>query len=148
MARRRGYQTGIPPFRAGVIALISIALITYFVFSRDNPFSHPFELKAVFQNSSNLAPRSPVRVAGIAVGKVVGVTPLPNGTSKVRMQLQKRALPIHADARLKIRPRIFLGGNFVVDLFAGSPSAPVLHDGDTIPLTQTAAPVQLGDVIS
>src|SRR5919198_6166762 len=113
MGRRRGYQAGISAFRAGVIALISIALVTYFVFSKSNPFSHPFELNAVFQDSSNLAPRSPVRVAGIDVGKVVDVKTLPNETSKVRMQLQKRALPVHADARLKIRPRIFLGGNFV-----------------------------------
>ena len=133
----------MPTFRAGVLAIALIALVTYFVFSGANPFSHRFELNAVFQTSSNLSTRSPVRIAGIEVGKVKEVKALSNGTSRVRMELDKRALPIHADAQLKIRPRLFLGGNFVVDLNAGSPSAPVLKDGATIPLTQTQAPVIL-----
>ena len=148
MAGRGRQPGGMPTFRAGVLAIALIALVTYFVFSGANPFSHRFELNAVFQTSSNLSTRSPVRIAGIEVGKVKEVKALSNGTSRVRMELDKRALPIHADAQLKIRPRLFLGGNFVVDLNAGSPSAPVLKDGATIPLTQTQAPVQLGDVFA
>ena len=42
------------------------------------------------------------------------------------------------DATAKIRPRIFLEGNFFVDLKPGSPGAPVLDAGDTIKVTQTA----------
>ena len=38
-------------------------------------------------------------------------------------------LPIKEDARLKIRPRIFLEGNWFVDVTPGSPSAPVLDGG-------------------
>ena len=34
---------------------------------------------------------------------------------------RQAGLPIHRDARLKIRPRIFLEGNFFVDLKPGSP---------------------------
>src|SRR5262245_63506119 len=35
-----------------------------------------------------------------------------------------------------IRPRIFLEGNFFVDVSPGSPDAPALHDGDRIPISQ------------
>ena len=49
---------------------------------------------------------------------------------------------------MKIRPRVFLEGNFFVDIKPGSPSAPTLDSGKTIPTTQTAAPVQFGDVLS
>jgi virulence factor Mce-like protein len=148
MGGRRGQRSRISPFGAGLLTIVLITLVWYFAFTGANPFSSPFELNAVFQTSSNLSPRSPVRVAGIQVGKVTEVEALPNGTSRVRMELEDRGLPIHADTQLKIRPRLFLGGNFVVDLHAGSPSAPILDDGATIPLTQTQAPVQLGDVIA
>ena len=49
---------------------------------------------------------------------------------------------------MKIRPRIFLEGNFFVDVSPGSPSAPQLHDGDRLPINQTSAPVQLDQVLS
>ena len=52
-------------------------------------------------------------------------------------------MPIHKDATLKIRPRLFLEGNFFVDMTAGTPGRPTIDDGDTIPVTQTAYPVQL-----
>ena len=62
--------------------------------------------------------------------------------------MEDEGLPIKEDAELKIRPRIFLEGNFFVDLEPGTPSAGELDDGGTIPATQTAAPVQLGDVLT
>jgi virulence factor Mce-like protein len=136
------------PVRAGLIGIAVVVLFGYWAYTQANPFASPFELQAVFRESSNLQPRSPVRVAGIQVGEVTSVESLANGTARVRMELEDRALPVHEDAELKIRPRIFLEGNFFVDLHAGSPSAAELDDGATIPLTQTAAPVQLGDVLA
>ena len=65
----------------------------------------------------------------------------------VTMHIDDNGLPLHSDARLKIRPRIFLEGNYFVDLEPGSPSAKKLEDGDTVPVTQTAAPVGLGRVL-
>ena len=49
---------------------------------------------------------------------------------------------------MKIRPRIFLEGNFFVDLKPGTPAAPTLDDGDTIPITQTSTPVQLDQILT
>ena len=63
------------------------------------------------------------------------------------MRIDKQGLPIHKDATLQVRPRIFLEGNFFVDLHPGSPSAPTLGDGDTIPVNQTAAPVQIDQIL-
>src|SRR4029078_13570987 len=66
----------------------------------------------------------------------------------VTMELQDKGLPIKKDAELKIRPRIFLEGNFFVDVVPGSPSGDDLPDGGVIPVTQTAAPVQFGDLLT
>ena len=48
---------------------------------------------------------------------------------------------------MKIRPRIFLEGNWFVELQPGSPSAPTFSSGATIPITQTSNPVQLDQVL-
>jgi hypothetical protein len=64
------------------------------------------------------------------------------------MELKDEALPLHTDARLQIRPRILLEGNYFVDLKPGSPSAGDLADGSTLPVSQTASSVTLSDVLS
>ena len=99
---------------------------------------------------NNLKPKSPVRIAGVEVGKVTKVEPVESGkgAAEVTMQLQDKGLPIKKDAELKIRPRIFLEGNFFVDMEPGSPSEDDLPDGGVIPVTQTASPVQFGDLLT
>jgi phospholipid/cholesterol/gamma-HCH transport system substrate-binding protein len=144
---RRGGR--LTPFQAGALTIALIVVATYFGFSKDIPFTRPFELKAVFSNAQNIGLKSPVRIAGVEVGKVSKVEPAADDAQAtvVTMKLQDKALPIHKDAELKIRPRIFLEGNFFVDVRPGRPSAPTVKDGDTIPMTQTAAPVQLDQVL-
>ena len=60
-------------------------------------------------------------------------------TAIVTMAIAEAGLPINKDATLKIRPRIFLEGNFFVDLEPGhARRARDCRDGGTIPITQTA----------
>jgi ABC-type transporter Mla subunit MlaD len=94
----------------------------------------------------NIKGKSPVRIAGVNVGKVTSIKREGN-TGVVSMEIESRGLPIHSDATAKIRPRIFLEGNWFVDLLPGSPSAPALSSGSTLPITQTADPVQLDQVL-
>jgi phospholipid/cholesterol/gamma-HCH transport system substrate-binding protein len=147
MSRR---SNGMSPFRAGILALVIVGLFAYFGFTKANPFANPYEFKAVFNDVNNLKPNSPVRIAGVEVGKVLKVEPVTEGkgAAEVTMEVEDKGLPIKDDAELKIRPRIFLEGNFFVDLEPGSPSAAELDDGGTIPVTQTAAPVQWGDLLT
>ncbi|MEA2438588.1 MAG: phospholipid/cholesterol/gamma-HCH transport system substrate-binding protein [Thermoleophilaceae bacterium] len=144
--RRNG---GMSPAKAGIIALVVIVILTFEGFTRFSPFKSPFELKATFHSVNNLQPKSPVRIAGVNVGAVTEVKPLGSGKgAQVTMEIQDVGLPIHTDAQMKIRPRIFLEGNFFVDVLPGSPSAPDVKSGDTIPVNQTSTPVQLGDLLT
>jgi phospholipid/cholesterol/gamma-HCH transport system substrate-binding protein len=138
------------PFRAGVIAIVLVALFSYFGFTKANPFAHPYELHAVFDNVNNLKPNSPVRIAGVDVGKVTKVEPISEGegAARVTMEIKDKGLPIHKDATVKVRSRIFLEGNFFIALAPGSPSAPEMPDGGTIPVNHTAAPVQFGQLLT
>ena len=114
-----------------LILIVLIAILAYVAFSPSLPFSSPYEVKAVFSNAANIQARSPVRIAGVNVGKVVGVDAAPDAQAAVlTLEIEDDGLPIHADATAKIRPRIFLEGNFFVDLSPGTPTAPELGDGD------------------
>jgi virulence factor Mce-like protein len=137
------------PFRAGVIALSVIAVISYFGFTKSNPLASHYEIKAAFATANDIKPKSPVRIAGVNVGKVTRIEHIDGGRGAlVTMQIDDEGLPIHRDARMKIRPRIFLEGNYFVDVQPGSPSAPRLADGDVVPAQQTAAPVQNGQLLA
>jgi virulence factor Mce-like protein len=146
MTRRRD---GMPPFRAGLIALVVIAAGCYMGFAKSLPFRGSFEIRGAFSSSNNIKAGSPVRIAGVEVGKVKRVEPTARGASSawITMEIEASGRPIHSDATAKIRPRIFLEGNFFVDLTAGSPGAPELEDGDTIPVSQTSTPVQFDQVL-
>lgn len=137
------------PFKAGLLALVLIGTFAYFGFTKINPFSDPYVLKAAVVDARNLQARSVVRMAGVDVGKVTTVEPVPGSApaALVTMELSEDALPLREDARLKVRPRIFLEGNYFVDLRPGSPSAPELEDGDTLPRSQTAASVSTSEVL-
>ena len=145
-------RSRISQFTAGVIGVVVILALCYVVFGGSLPFSSsPFELKAVFTSSTQLHIPSEVRTAGVKVGEVVSVQKVGGIGSQagvVTMDLDTSALPIHADATVAIRPRIFLEGNFYVDLSPGSPGAPVLGSGATLPAPQSAGPVQLDRVLS
>ena len=146
MSRRRN---GISPVWSGGIAVLLIVIGVYFAFTKANPFAKPYELNAVFESANQLRENSPVRTAGIDIGKVTEVKPMGDGSglAKVTMEIDEAGLPIKRDAELKIRTRLFLEGNYFVDLQPGTPSAPKLASGGTIPPSQTAFPVQFGQVL-
>jgi len=144
--RKQGRFT---PLQAGLIALGVILVGTFFAFTKDIPFTKPYELKAVFRNAPPIQKKQAVRIAGVDVGQVSKVEPV-GGSSPavvVTMKLKDSALPIHEDATVKIRPRIFFEGNLFFDVKPGTPDSPKLDSGDTIPATQTSAPVQIDQVL-
>jgi virulence factor Mce-like protein len=125
-----------------------IVVATYIAFGGSLPWRQDYEIHAVVRSANELQNRSPVRIAGVNVGKVTRVERGPGSTAIVTMAIDRGALPLHADATLKIRPRLFLEGNFFVDLSPGTPAAANLPEGGTIPLAQTATPVQLDQILS
>jgi phospholipid/cholesterol/gamma-HCH transport system substrate-binding protein len=134
-----------------LIAIIFILIFTigpYLAFTKHVPFtSYGYELKATFSNSANIATNSPVRVAGVDVGKVISTSRDGDNTT-VTFTVEGSGRPIHDDAFAVIRPRIFLEGNFFVELDPGSPSAAEMGSGDTIPVSHTSIAVQLDEIFT
>lgn len=134
------------PVRAGLVLIVLIAIAVYFGFSKHIPFTHGFRLKGVFSSAQNISPASPVRIAGVTVGKVSSIE-RDGSTGVVTMEIAEDGLPIHKNALLKIRPRLFLEGSWYVELQPGSPSSPTVSSGYTVPITHTAITVQLDQVL-
>jgi phospholipid/cholesterol/gamma-HCH transport system substrate-binding protein len=133
------------------IAIVFILIFTigpYLAFTKHVPFtSYGYELNATFANSANIALNSPVRIAGVEVGKVIS-TSRDGDTTTVTFTVDESGRPVHDDAFAMVRPRIFLEGNFFVDLDPGSPSASELDSGATIPVSRTSTAVQIDEVLT
>ena len=169
---RRKRSNRLPSWVIGLVMLIVIGIASYLAFTKELPWGDAYEVKAVFGSAQSVRPESPVRIAGVNVGKVTSVEHLssadedgpsaqageqppatgaePTGeqAAVVTMELNSDALPLHRDATFKLRPRLFLEGNYFVDMEPGSPNAPVTDDGHTFPINQTSYSVQLDQVLT
>jgi virulence factor Mce-like protein len=131
-----------------VVFLLIFTIGPYLAFTGHVPFtSYGYELKATFSNGVNIATNSPVRIAGVDVGRVIS-TERDGDATTIVFTVEGKGRPIHDDAFAAIRPRIFLEGNFFVDLSPGSPSSPELGSGDTIPVSRTSTWVQIDEVLT
>jgi ABC-type transporter Mla subunit MlaD len=146
----------ISNFQIGLIAIVLTVLGFYLAFTKSIPLvsGGGYELKAVFGDAQNIRAKSPVRISGVDVGQVTDVQHLvdQNGNGQdaavVTMHLDDKALPIHDDATMQLRPRLFLEGNLFVDLHPGSPSAPDLGSGSTVTEDHTSYSVQFDQVLT
>jgi virulence factor Mce-like protein len=141
-ARRRVHPLAV----AGLVVLVASA-VTFYAFHRRLPFSHSYTLHAIVSNSVNVRGGDPVRIAGIDVGQVDGVTAAGHA-SRIQFSLDPSALPVHRDATIRIRDRLFLEGSYYLELDPGTPAAPAMPDGATIPESRTSSPVQFYQVLS
>ena len=133
---------------AGLAALAVLALGLALLFgvrppSKDNGIT----FDALVPLDVRVGVHSPVRIAGVQVGEVTAVKPA-DQMGRVTMHVDQEGLPLHKDLSGRIRPRLFLEGNYFVDLTPGTPSAPALADGASLPAGTITGSVQIDRVLS
>jgi phospholipid/cholesterol/gamma-HCH transport system substrate-binding protein len=101
---------------------------------------------AEFRDASPMLVGNDVKLHGVTVGSVAGMTE-ENGIAKVALDLGPEALPLHTDARATVRPVSLLGERYM-DLDTGTTSAPLLHSGGVIPVSQTGQNTDLDEVLN
>jgi phospholipid/cholesterol/gamma-HCH transport system substrate-binding protein len=169
--RTGGRRERLPNWAIGLIMIVLLAIASVYAFTKSVPWSDKHTVQAVFPSAANIRPASPVRIAGVNVGKVTKIEHLapdetgeetaqagatddptppnaPSTATVVTMELEESGLPIHTDATMKLRPRLFLEGNLFVDLKPGTPNAPEAEDGYTFPASQTAIAVQIDQIFT
>jgi ABC-type transporter Mla subunit MlaD len=102
---------------------------------------------AVFNSADQVSGRTVVRVDGVQVGNVVGVSPGPDPyrNSLVTMQITDPGIHLHSDASAQIRWRTVFGGLVYIDLHPGSSAAPALVA--PIPVARTSNQVELDELL-
>ncbi|HEY8002327.1 MAG TPA: MlaD family protein, partial [Solirubrobacterales bacterium] len=170
---RPNHSHRLPSWLLGLVLIVVISVASVLAYTKELPWGDAYEVRAVFSSAQSVRPSSPVRIAGVNVGKVTSIEPLTSAETEdlqaqtgeqptatpadqptgqqaavVTMELNEDALPLHEDATFKLRPRLFLEGNYFVDMEPGSPNAPVTDDGFTYPVNQTSYSVQLDQVLT
>ena len=163
----------LPNWAIGLILVVILGLASVYAFTKAVPWANPYTVEAVFESAGNVRPNSPVRIAGVNVGKVTaiehvepevaedlnaqaasddatatGAGEVPSTATVVTMELEESALPLMTDATMKLRPRLFLEGNLFIDLQPGSPNAEEAEDGYVFPVSQTALAVSIDQVFT
>src|SRR5579872_5115491 len=110
--KKSGRKRGMHPLIITGIVIFVTVFVTYYAFNGGLPLIHRFTLYALTNNSVNVRQDSPVRIAGIDVGTVTGVSPGPGQTSKIAFTVGGNGQPIHTDATIRIRDRLFLEGGY------------------------------------
>jgi phospholipid/cholesterol/gamma-HCH transport system substrate-binding protein len=154
MINRRG-ESRLADWKVGLIAIVLTIVGFYLAFAKSFPWSGDgYTIRAVVSDAQGIRAKSPVRVAGVNVGEVIGVEHLLDEDGEgvdaavITMKVSEDGRPIRDDATLQLRPRLFLEGNLFVDLQPGTPEGEELESGSVIPLERTSISVQFDQVLS
>ncbi len=112
---------------------------------------HSYTLTAYFVSAEGLTPQNDVVINGARVGSVTSVSVAPDdgpghAGAEVVMQINGGSAPLHRGTRATIRPKGLLGNPFI-EVSPGPPSAAEIPSGGTLPLQDTASPVDLDQVM-
>jgi virulence factor Mce-like protein len=138
--------------RNGAIFTVLVAIFLYVIYTKPPlPLisSSATTIKADFAYAADVVPgRTPVRVLGIDVGTVTGISRMASLRGvQVTMTLKDGAgITVKRDASASLRWRTLLGLNYYVDLTPGSTSAPRLGDG-VIQEGRTSSQVELDQAL-
>ena len=113
--------------------------------------NHAYTVTAYFLSAEGLTQENDVVINGARVGKVLSVGVAPDngpsqGGAQVVMAIDGGSAPLHRGTRATIRPKGLLGNPFV-ELAAGPASGAAIPSGGTLPLQDTASPVDLDQVM-
>ena len=148
-------HTGSPPISRVItmvlfaLSCVGLLLFLWLSFGGTIPLgAQGYRINVSFPNAQDLATQADVRIAGVNVGKVVSTQLDPKGNrTMATLQLQSKYAPIRQDTRAILRTKTILGETYV-QLIPGSPNAPPIPDGGTLPRGQVLSEVQLSDIFN
>lgn len=123
----------LSPFRVGLVVIagvISFFVLMSFVAKRKYSEDETYKVYAVFQDATGLGPKSRVQIAGIEVGIVESVTLTADARARALLRISNDVV-LRTDARITKRSASLLG-DFLLDVYPGSPDRPALAAGSAI----------------
>jgi len=129
------------------LSCFGILLFLWITFGGPTPFkAKPYEIKVPFQEATQLAEQSDVRISGVSVGKVQTIEESPDGQqAQATIDIEDKYAPLPRGTRAILRTKTLLGETYV-ELTPGNRNGPTLHDGDSLARANVAESVQLDEI--
>jgi len=118
-------------------ALLVLMIFVFFIGSEQKIFSRKNEYKVRLDNVTGLAEGNPVKISGVTVGVIKGIT-LPRDPKMRDVDIElmvdrKYADRIRTDSRTRLKKLGLLAGDSYIDISPGSPKFDALEPGSLIP---------------
>ena len=128
------------------ISCFALALFLWLTFGGAIPLKpESYRVTVPFDEATQLAVESDVRISGVSVGKVKAVDLNDAGQADAELELDPRFAPIPSDTRAILRQKTLLGETYV-ELTPGSKDADPLPEDGALPAAQVAPSVQLDEI--
>ena len=122
-------------FKVGLFVFTAIAVLCMLIFKTGDFYVKPgYRVSFVFDFVSGVDQGSPVRLAGVNVGEVVGIKIFRNANGATRAEVTCRiqqGIPIEDDADVRINTLGLLGEKYV-EILPGTTGNTVLTDGGVV----------------
>jgi phospholipid/cholesterol/gamma-HCH transport system substrate-binding protein len=129
------------------LSCFGILLFLWVTFGGPTPFrAKPYQIKVPFNEATQLAEQSDVRISGVNVGKVQSIELAPNQRQALAtVDIVDKYGPLPEDTRAILRTKTLLGETYI-ELTPGSTDGPQLPDGGIMPEANVAESVQLDEI--
>lgn len=147
MSKRAPSTTQLLVITGFALSCFGILLFLWVTFGGPTPFrAKNYEVKIPFNEATQLAEQSDVRISGVNVGKVQGIALAPNRKQALAtVSIDDQYAPLPKSTRAILRTKTLLGETYV-ELTPGSRKGPELADGGTLPEANIAESVQLDEI--
>lgn len=129
------------------LSCFGILLFLWVTFGGSTPFrAQPYQVRVPFDEATQLAEQSDVRISGVNVGKVQSIELAPNGSQALAtLDVDDKYGPLPESTRAILRTKTLLGETYI-ELTPGDGNGPQLADGGTLPQANVAQSVQLDEI--
>jgi virulence factor Mce-like protein len=147
MSKRAPSTTQLLIITGFALSCFGILLFLWVTFGGPTPFrAKTYEVKIPFEEATQLAEQSDVRISGVNVGKVQRIELAPNGRQALAVTaIDAQYAPLPESTRAILRTKTLLGETYI-ELTPGSREGDELEDGGTLDEANIAQSVQLDEI--
>jgi ABC-type transporter Mla subunit MlaD len=147
MSKRAPSTTQLLVITGFALSCFGILLFLWVTFGGPTPFrAKTYEVKIPFNEATQLAEQSNVRISGVNVGRVQKIELSPDGDQAWAITaIDAQYAPLPKDTRAILRTKTLLGETYV-ELSPGDRQGPELEDGGVLPQANIAESVQLDEI--
>jgi hypothetical protein len=128
------------------ISCFALALFLWVAFGGPVPLaSEGYRVHVPFDEATQLAQESDVRISGVSVGKVKLIELNDEGQAEATIELDSSFAPIPTDTTATLRQKTLLGETYV-ELSPGTKDGPMLADGGELADGQVSPTVELDEI--